>query len=136
MGWMEDYEIPEEDAAVLKSLLGIKSEAVIPEPVRQQYIAVRQIADRATMVLTHHELLNIVLHSTKVEAKEPPPPTIAELWDRGEIGRETKVVCQMGDRKKKKGRLIAVNFEQECTVATDDGEEYTLPQEKVQLVSA
>ena len=133
---IDDYEVPEEDTAILLSMCGLPPGDPLPDKVKKQYLLHRIIADRVGMPLIDHDLAMIVILSggqSSVPKKQPP--TILELWQDKEISRGSDVLCTWRRKTNVPAILIDVRKSMPvvCLKDDDNAEERVLEGPEVYL---
>jgi hypothetical protein len=95
----DDREICEDHSNWLHQALGLQQFDVLPANLVDKYWELKRIGDRSTMILTQREiaLMCWLLGYGKPTAREKLPPTVVELYRKGQIKKEDTVQVKYRD---------------------------------------
>ncbi len=112
-----DREINEDHANWLHRALGIPDYDLLPEKMVEKYWELKRIADRTGTYLTQREIVLIawMLGYGKPTAKEELPPTVVDLYRKGQIKLEDPVQVKYRD-KWMEGTLKSVTSNDELVI--------------------
>lgn len=85
-----DYRIPKKDAAYLRRVCNKKDSEELPKAIVDIYTAIARISNRLEVDMTLTDI-KLVCYIAGVGMEPPPPKTMEQLWNSGELKRGQRV---------------------------------------------
>ncbi len=112
----DEYEIPEEHEAVMRTMCRTEAGDPLPDKVRRKYIFVRWHADAANIHLSTSDLLFIVTESRyRAGVPKPEPDDVVTAWKAGALTHGADVECKWRNGTRK-GVILGVTPDRHAIV--------------------
>lgn len=132
-----DLEVPEDHAALLRTMCGLGEYAELPKKIVDKYHEMKRICNRnqSGLTLTHLHVIAFTCGYGKPIERELKTD-IVSLWMAGKVKRETPVFVEWKGGEKE-GVLKRVDAKQRCIVQLDgDPDERPFEASKVRVAEA
>lgn len=131
------YRMPDKEAAVLRNICKVGSNDQLPQALLDVYWGVRNVCGKINLHTIPDFGLALIAYVAGCGLEPPPPPSLVDLWQQGEIKIKTPVEFKYRDTWQHFGKLVNLNIARRMfAIQGDDGMRYEIHQDDVRVIEA
>lgn len=131
------YRMPEKEAAVLRTLAKVGSNDQLPQALVDIYWGLKNVFNKINIHSIPEPFLGLIAYTAGIGLEPPPPPTLMQMWQAGDLKRHDEVEYKYRDAWGKFGKLIDIDYARRSfAIQGTDGIRYQIPQADIRLPEA